>query len=153
MSKKAKRVYLLGVLSFNPKRIMRGPRGPAKLQWMILQLLWNYHDMWSALPIFYTRWKHFWGSHGPRICFSVSIFCIILLGLIKSILYWKKNFKISLDTMQFVNTEESNQTLEQKQKTNMSFLCEMGSIVNTLSLARSIKNLIPTGLTGQKNII
>ena len=52
-------------------------------KWLRPSIIWNKHELWSALLIFYTKWKHFWGPHGPRIRFSVSIFCIILLGLIK----------------------------------------------------------------------
>ncbi len=67
------------------KGLCRVHADPARLQWMILQLLSEpkRHDLSPALLIFYTRWKHYWSPHGPRIRFSVIFFLIILLGLMK----------------------------------------------------------------------
>ncbi len=57
--------------------------------------MWNNHNLSSTLLIFYTRWKNCWGLRGPRIRFSVSIFCIILLRL-KDIWHFSK-ISINLD--------------------------------------------------------
>ncbi len=53
---------------------------PVAYKWLRPSLILNNHDLSSALLIFYTKWKYFWGLRGPNICFSVTIFCIILLG-------------------------------------------------------------------------